>query len=104
MNNLAGVGKIQDSIGTINMYDDDFFMDHDFVQVDEESIFIRSKNNTEIDQLLPETEPIENNLMNTVDDKNNFNTENSKTSNKQNTAYMISENNFAIPNTLNQQY
>lgn len=49
------------------------------------------------------TEPIENNLMNTVDDKNYFNTENSKTSNKQNTAYMISENNFAIPNTLNQQ-
>jgi len=44
--------------------------------------------------------------MNTVDDKNNFNTENSKTSNKQNkqnTVYMLSENNFAIPNTLNQQ-
>lgn len=28
----------------------------DFIQVDEESIYIRSKNNSEIDQLLPDTE------------------------------------------------
>jgi len=59
--------------------------------------------------LLPESEPIEysieNNLLNTVDDGNNFNmtTENSNFHLKLNTINLIPENSFDIPKTINKQ-
>lgn len=81
IDNLPDLEKNQDSIGKIDMYNEHCLMEQDFIQVNEDTIYVRSKNNIEIDQqLLPEYEPIpikysmEHNVLNTVDDGSNFNT------------------------------
>lgn len=85
-------------------------MEQDFIQVNEDTIYIRSENNIEIDQqLLPENTieySIENNVLNTVDDGSNFNiaTENRNFQLEENTYNLIpKENNFDISNTIDRQ-
>jgi len=111
MDNLPiEVEKNKGSIATINRYDDEHcFMEHDFIQVDEDTIYMKPKKNIEINHqlLLPVSEPIEysieNNLLNSVDYRNNFNitTENSNFHLEPNTINLIPEKNFDIPNTIN---
>lgn len=112
IDNLPDLEKNQDSIGKIDMYNEHCLMEQDFIQVNEDTIYVRSKNNIEIDQqLLPEYEPIpikysmEHNVLNTVDDGSNFNTatENRNFHLEENTYNLIpAENNFDIPNTIDQ--
>lgn len=107
------VEKHESSI-VMNISDEHSSKDNNCVQIDQDTIYIIPTNSIKINQsLVPEPEVkylMQNNILITVDDENNFNTtsDNSNFQLEQNTIKIIqqndtTENNYDIPCAINEQ-